>query len=522
MDNLTAIARMKVFLSYSSADDDVARRLATDLQSANIDVWLDQWELGIGDEFVQNIEHGVDEAEFVIVLLTRTSVASEWVNREWRRKVHMEAQSERIAVVPVRGETCEIPDFLAQRSHADISAGSYRLGFKHLLEILRHYSKNAAIKFPEAATEEEFDPNMLPVVLPIALEVSQDLIPFFEPDNKGFSYFLDELAPKLRDALQAEFGFPFPGINVRGNETDMPPGTALILIDEVPETLLNVDPGDVFVDGTVERLAELGIKAEARGQSISGRAHSRIAAADRAGAEAAGLATRDAAEHITLALQAVIRKLAPLFLDIDTTRRLVENFEHIEPGLAGKTVPKAVSWFELTDVLRYLVAEELFIGDMGCILRALSQNKPEEHDTARLAERVRQAMSHQITAKFTQDRDSLLVLRLDPEIEVNMSRAILRTSAGSYLDLDPQFTQNLLSAIREQMNALDSRKAWILILTVVEIRRYIRRMVELEFPLLQVVSHQDLEPGVKIQTVAWIRLGGNSQKPTTPDREHSP
>ena len=78
---------MKVFLSHSSEEKDLARRLSRDLQAAKIDVRLDQWEIGVGTEIVQSIERGVDEAEFVIVLITPASVASDWVNREWRRKV---------------------------------------------------------------------------------------------------------------------------------------------------------------------------------------------------------------------------------------------------------------------------------------------------------------------------------------------------------------------------------------------------------------------------------------------------
>lgn len=362
---------MKVFLSHSSEDAELARRLALDLQSANVDVWLDQWELGVGEEIVQSIEQGVDEAEFVIVLLTRASVASEWVNREWRRKVHDEARTERISVVPVRGETCEIPDFLAQRSYADISGGSYPLGFKHLLEILRHYSADQGIEVPERTmVTEEIFPAMLPVVTPIALEVGSDLILIIEQEGEGASRFLDELVPGMRDALRADLGFAFPGVRVLGNVTDMPPRSALITIDEGPEIMLEVGRDDVLVDASVERLSKLGIGGEIRNDPATGRARARIAAVDRTAAETAGLTTWDAAEYLTLALQAVLRRMAPLFLDIDVTRRLVDTVGHTAPELEAirqplealgddVQVPQILTVMEIRSSIRRLVAPSM-------------------------------------------------------------------------------------------------------------------------------------------------------------------
>lgn len=440
---------MKVFLSHSSTDKDLARRLALDLRAANVDVWLDQWEIGIGDDFAQSIEKGLDEAELVVVLLTRASVASEWVDREWRRKVEDEARTRRVAVVPVRGEPCEIPDFLAQRSHADVSGGSYPLGFRRLLEILRHYSDEDGIEVPESpVTAEEPLPAMIPVVTPIAVEVGRDLIPFFAPDDEGASRFLDELAPRMGDALQAELGFPFPGIRVVGNETDMPPRSALIMIEEVPETLLEVGPDE------------------------------------------------DAAEVVSAALHAVLRRMAPDFLDLDVTRRLVDA---VEPELVAETVPKRVSWVELTQVLQRLVQEEIGVGDLGRVLEALD-DEPREHDPMLLAERARHALRGQITARFLQGRDALSVSLLDDEIENLVSSALQRTPTGSYLALEPQVTQDILAAIRGQVSPPAP-----LLVTSVEVRPYLRRLVELELPWLHVLSRQDLEPDTSIRVVARIR-----------------
>ena len=180
----------------------------------------------VGDKFEQSIKRGLDEAEFVIVLLTRASVASEWVDREWRHKVQDETQKGRVTVVPVRSEPCEMPDFLAQRSYADISGGSYPLGFRHLLEILRYYSDGAAIKDKKehargggsradhAASRDAYHTQ----------RISRLFIPIFVPKTaQAPLVFWTSWLTGMRNALQAQFGFPFPGIRVRGNDTDMPP-----------------------------------------------------------------------------------------------------------------------------------------------------------------------------------------------------------------------------------------------------------------------------------------------------------
>ncbi len=521
-------ARIKVFLSHSSVDKSLARRLARDLQAANIDVWLDQWEIQVGEEFVQSIEKGVDDATYVIVLLTPASVASNWVDREWRQKFQAEAKTKRIRIVPVRGKPCEIPDFLAQRSYADISGGSYPLGFKYLLEIIGYYSDGADIKVPESisAGEEEEDEgdlslNMIPVVTPIALEVGMDLIPIFEPDCDGRSRWIDELVPRMRNTFQAEFGFPIPGIRVRGNESDMPPYTALIMIDEIPEAMCTVDLDKVLVEETIEALAELGIPGEeSKDDPATGQPRSWIAAADRATAKAAGLSTWDAAEYLFLVfLKTWLRRMAPEFLDIDVVRRLVDTVEPTAPELVAKTVPQAVSWYELTDVLVRLVEEEIGVGDIVPILEALSQCNSDVRDTVVLAEKARHALSKQITAKFIQGRDPLPVLTLDSEIEALVSQALQYTPAGSYLALDPEVTENIRSAIRRQINSLNGSTVKPVILTSWEIRRYIRKLVELDFPWLQVLSRQDLEPNSPIQTLAQICLDSNASEQTSTSGE---
>jgi type III secretion protein V len=316
------------------------------------------------------------------------------------------------------------------------------------------------------------------------------------------------LAPALRDALRTEFGFPFPGICVLGNDTDMPSGCALILIEEVPELMFEIGGDDVLVDATVEGLAALRINSRPHVHPATGQTLARIAAADRAAAQSAGLTTWDAAEYLFLVLHAVLWRMASSFLDIDVTHHLVDSLEGMAPDRVNEIVPNIMSWFELTDVLQHLVDEEISIGDMRCILDVLSQRESKMIDTAALTERVRHAMCRQITAKFAPGRSSLPVFLLDPEIDVLVSRAIQRTAVGPYLALEPQLADDLLAAIRVQVRSLGLRAAGVPILvTAVEIRRFIRNLVSVEFPAVHVLSRQDLEPDTPIQAVARISLG---------------
>jgi hypothetical protein len=76
-----------VFLSHSSADKMLARRLAADLRDAGVKVWFDEWEIETGDSISQRIQDGLRESDFVAVLLTRQSVEHGWVEKEWQSRI---------------------------------------------------------------------------------------------------------------------------------------------------------------------------------------------------------------------------------------------------------------------------------------------------------------------------------------------------------------------------------------------------------------------------------------------------
>lgn len=138
---------IRIFISHSSADKAVVRRLANDLKENNVHVWLDEWEIRVGDRIAHKIQEGLAAADYLAVWLTPQSVDSGWVEREWQTRFHDEASTNRVIVLPLLGEQCELPPLLRDKKYADFSQ-DYGLGFSELLQVLNASPhRNAEIPF---------------------------------------------------------------------------------------------------------------------------------------------------------------------------------------------------------------------------------------------------------------------------------------------------------------------------------------------------------------------------------------
>ena len=360
-------------------------------------------------------------------------------------------------------------------------------------------------KIQEAKKQEGKSQKMLPVVTPIALEVAKDLIHIVEDRGSG-SKFLGEMVPMMRDGLFYELGVRFPGIRVRGNERDMPPSSYLVMINEIPLVLGTVNLSKVLVNETADRLKLLNIPGEKTTNPANSNECAWIHVSHKNSAEQAGLTTWDAGGYIVLHLSSVLRKNASEFVGIQEVSNMLEQLEQAFPALVKETIPKVISHFQLTDILRRLVEEEISIRDLRSILQALAEWGQVEHDTVMLTEYVRAALKRYISHKYTRGQNTLIVYLLDPQIEETIRSSIQHTSSGSYLALEPEITQELLGAVRKEIGNLPPTAQNPVVLTTMEIRRYFRKLVELEFPNLAVLSYQELSPDMNIQPIARISL----------------
>lgn len=129
----------RIFISHSSRDKDIARRLAKDLRRARFHVWFDEWEIVIGDSITQRISAGLENADFVVVLLSEHSVSSGWVEKEWHSKIGVEATNREVVILPALVDQCHIPPLLLDKRHANL-ASSYTAGLAELIAALREHT----------------------------------------------------------------------------------------------------------------------------------------------------------------------------------------------------------------------------------------------------------------------------------------------------------------------------------------------------------------------------------------------
>ena len=126
----------KIFISYSRKDIDFVRKLAGDLETAGYDVWWDVTDLEGGDDWVSTIPQAISSSQYVIVVLTPSALASEWVRKEYTQALHL-----RKKIIPIMLASCEVPFALNTINFVNFSLGEYPENFKRLLAPLGYTGK---------------------------------------------------------------------------------------------------------------------------------------------------------------------------------------------------------------------------------------------------------------------------------------------------------------------------------------------------------------------------------------------
>ncbi len=124
-----------VFLSHRGADSDLAKQLAEDISAQGHQVWLDIWEIGVGDQIIEKMNEGLEGATYLVVCYSSLGMAP-WMTIEWSSALAAQLNGKKIKVLPVRLSGACAPAILEGTKHADLMKDWSR-GVKDLLRSIK-------------------------------------------------------------------------------------------------------------------------------------------------------------------------------------------------------------------------------------------------------------------------------------------------------------------------------------------------------------------------------------------------
>lgn len=482
------------------------------LQEARITVRHDPWIGGSGVASAPSIPNDFQGVGCLMPLLTPSDVAATWIDDTWRKLRFDPATSDRVAVLPAwcDGELGAVPGFLRALSFANLRGSDRNGEMRRLIATIRRTWSDELIAVPPLEVlNSNADAPWAAILDPVAVVLGSSLAALIDRDDAH--RFLDELVPMLRDGLYWELGVKFPPVQLFEDET-LPPWAFRVLINGVPDVQLEVQADSVMVNVDIGALAAMGIEGRAVVNPANANPSAWIPAALAADARRHGLNTWDEQQFVVLTLATTLRGRAADFLGVSEAQVLLQQVASVYPELVAETVPKTVSLFMFTDILRRLVADGIGVRNLHAILTALADQGRAERDPFYLAEYARASLRREITHRMCRGSRQLIVFLVDPEIEQQIGDARRFTETGSYIKLPPEQMQLILLAVRQAFDAIPAGYQMPCLLTVMGVRGPMRRLVAPSMPELQVVSYQDLEPDIDIQPAGRITLNGFRQR----------
>ena len=340
---------------------------------------------------------------------------------------------------------------------------------------------------------EEFAPTV-----PLLMDVAAGLQQAFDADVLN-----DELL-KIRRALYFDLGVPFPGIQLRFNE-GLPPESYNILLSEVPVSQGRLRPGYLLVRESVANLSALQIAYEEDRKFLPHIPTLWVDGALREPLSRAGIPFMDPSQVLTYHLAFVLKKYSADFIGIQETRFLLSAMEGRFPDLVKEST-RVLPIQKIAEILQRLVSEDISVRNLRAILESLIEWGQKEKDSVLLTEYVRSTLKRHISYKYSSGQNILPAYLLAPSIEDTVRGAVRQTSAGSYLSLDPAVSKRLVENIKKTVGDIGGNAQRPVLLTSMDIRRYMRKMIEQDLYDLPVLSYQELTQEINIQPLARIDL----------------
>lgn len=125
-----------VFISHRGSDTISAELLATELRTRGHHVWLDVWQISVGDSIVDKINQGLLNATHIILCYSWSGVDNSWINREWQSTLARQLNGQDVKILPIRLTGGDPPPILADLKYLDLVT-DWNQGVRDLLFALQ-------------------------------------------------------------------------------------------------------------------------------------------------------------------------------------------------------------------------------------------------------------------------------------------------------------------------------------------------------------------------------------------------
>lgn len=222
-------------------------------------------------------------------------------------------------------------------------------------------------------------------------------------------------------------------------------------------------------------------------------------------AEMFGYTVIDPASIISTHLSETIRKHAHEILGREETSQLINHVKETHPSLMEELIPNVLSVGDIQKVLQKLLKENVSIRNLSTIFEALADYSVYTKNPDILTEYVRQALARQLTSQFVRN-GVVHAIQVGAGIEKKLAESIQRTEHGDILTIDPESSNQLVLTFTQKIEQMAQLGIRPIILTSSGIRMYVRQLVERSLADVPILSYNELEPNVEVQSVGVVNL----------------
>lgn len=333
---------------------------------------------------------------------------------------------------------------------------------------------------------------------PVEFEFGYALVPL--ADNSQGGDLLDRIV-MIRRQLALELGIVLPVVRIRDNIQLEPNGYRIkINGSEVAKGELMLDhylamsPGvdDDSIKGIETTEPAFGLKALWIDEPTKERA------------EMSGYTVVDPPSVVSTHLTEVLRRHAWELVGRQETKQLIDHLKEHSPALVEAVTPEPMNTGDIQKVLVNLLKEKLSIRNLPVIFETLADYAQMSRDTGLLTEYVRQALARQITEQFTRPGETLKVLTLSPDLERKINDSVQKTEHGNFLAMDTATTTQVLKNLSSSVEKWTDMDSDPVILCSPAVRMYVHQLTERYFPNIHVLSYNELETNVEVQSIGVL------------------